>query len=274
MAVVAERLRFGRLRKRERREFLEGIYERFTRWEYLGTDPLQLVYEFEGREDRELVGIVAACLAYGNVKSILKGVSDVLERMGGRPAAFLECAGDGEIRDVFGGFRYRVTSGERMGSFLCGLKRMMEVHGSLEEAFGRYVGRDDETVIDAMGRWVDELVKAAGDTLGHLVAHPGRGSACKRLNLYLRWMVREDVIDPGVWRHGGARAGQLVVPVDTHMHGIARRLGFTRRKGANLGTAIEITKVLREACEDDPCKYDFALTRPGIMGMDPGEGMR
>ncbi|MCJ7774009.1 MAG: DUF2400 domain-containing protein, partial [Desulfobacterales bacterium] len=97
---------------------------------------------------------------------------------------------------------------------------------------------------------------------GHLVAHPQKGSACKRMNLFLRWMVRQDAVDPGGW--DDVSPSKLVIPLDTHMYRIGLRLGFTTRKQMDMHTAIEITKGFQKVIPDDPVKYDFSLTRFGI----------
>ncbi|MCP4693017.1 MAG: DUF2400 domain-containing protein, partial [Desulfobacterales bacterium] len=105
---------------------------------------------------------------------------------------------------------------------------------------------------------------------GHLVALPEKGSACKRMNLFLRWMVREDAVDPGGWE--GVPASSLIIPLDTHMHRIGLGLNFTKRKQANMRTALEITEAFKALYPDDPVKFDFALTRLGIRDdLDPGE---
>jgi len=117
-------------------------------------------------------------------------------------------------------------------------------------------------LLPALGRFVDELCSAAGGLDDHLLPRPERGSACKRLNLWLRWMVRRDAVDPGGWT--GVSPAQLVVPLDVHMHRICRALGLTRREAADLRTAVEITDAFRSFAPDDPVRYDFALTRLGI----------
>jgi uncharacterized protein (TIGR02757 family) len=116
----------------------------------------------------------------------------------------------------------------------------------------------NETVAGALQKFVEAL--ACPDT--YLVPSPAAGSACKRLNLFLKWMVRSDAIDPGGWT--GVSPRQLIVPLDIHMRRIGRRYGLTRRMTANMRMALEITAGFRRFCPDDPTRYDFALTRPGI----------
>ena len=124
-----------------------------------------------------------------------------------------------------------------------------------------YVGDEEGTVLAGLGVFAAELT-AHGDESGRIVSHPRGKSACKKLNLYLRWMVRSDDVDPGGWRSVHPR--QLIVPLDVHMHRMGRLLGLTDRKQADLAAALEVTAAFRAISPDDPVKYDFALTRLGI----------
>jgi len=247
------------------RAWLERARRRFHRRALLSSDPIRVLYRFDAPADREIVGLVAACLAYGNVRAILGGIEAVLDRLGPSPRIYLERTEPDELRRAFRGFRYRVTGPADMAGLLVGAGALIHRHGSLQRSFRRHVGSGDETLMPALGRWVDELCEASGRSLYHLLPHPDRGSACKRLNLYLRWMVRRDAIDPGGW--GRIRRARLVVPLDTHMHRVAQELGLTRRRQPNLRTAVEVTEALRAVRPDDPLRYDFALTRPGILRL-------
>jgi len=251
------RRRTGRLRR------LEALYERYHRPELLGSDPLIIVHRYADVADREIVGLIAACLAYGNVKAILRGVADVLARLGDAPRASLCDTPDAVIRRDFRTFRYRVTDGEKMAGLLVAMKRVIERHGSLHDAFLAHQHEAHETIVDALAGWVDAFQAAADTPLDHLLAHPARQSACKRLLLFLRWMVRRDAIDPGGW--DGVCPSRLVVPLDVHMHRMARRLRLTQRKQPTLTAALEVTRRFRRYAPLDPLRYDFALTRPGIL---------
>lgn len=128
----------------------------------------------------------------------------------------------------------------------------------------RGLGAGDETVLDALSKFAGELSRRAGGCRRGLVPSPCKGSACKRLNLFMRWMVRRDEVDPGGW--SGVPPSKLVVPLDTHMFRICSTMGLTRRKQADLRTAREITDRFREIAPGDPVRYDFALTRLGMRG--------
>lgn len=241
---------------------LDSLYRRYHRRDMIGHDPLATVYRYEDPADRELAALIASSLAYGNVKAIARGIEQALGPMQPGPAAYLRRSDPSEIHHDYRSFRYRVTSGKSLAGLLVGARALRHRHGSLGEAFARKLDPADTTVLGAMGRFVDEFTDAAGLPLDHLLAHPGRGSACKRINLMLRWLVRRDCVDPGGW--AGVSPAKLIVPLDTHMHQVALRFGWTARRGATLATALEVTEAMRRFAPDDPLKYDFALTRPGI----------
>lgn len=246
--------------------WLESLHRRFNKRKYLFSDPLLVLYRYEDPADREVAGLIASSLAYGNVRSILRGVDGVLRTMGPSPSRYLHRRSPRCIKGDFSGFRYRVTSDGQMIGLLLGARSLLKEHGTLRESFLAQLLPQDTDTLGALGLWVDRMTAGAGAPLGHLLAHPGRGSACKRLNLYLRWMVRHDAIDPGGWEEVGAH--RLIAPVDTHMHQMSLALGWTRRRQANLRTALEVTQGLRRYSPKDPLRYDFALTRPGILRLD------
>jgi uncharacterized protein (TIGR02757 family) len=145
---------------------------------------------------------------------------------------------------------------------LLGARRVIRLYGSLHACFAAGLRETDDTVIPALTDFVKELMGGDVPCDKYLVPEPGRGSACKRLHLYLRWMVRKDAVDPGGW--DGIPASKLVIPLDTHMYQIGVALRLTKRNQADLRTALEITNAFREIVPEDPVRYDFALTRLGI----------
>jgi uncharacterized protein (TIGR02757 family) len=241
---------------------LERLYAHYNRRKFVHPDPLEFLYRYDDVRDREVAGLVASSLAYGRVGQILKSVAKVLDRMSGRPATFLERASATRLRRTFAGFTHRFTSGEDVARLLCGVKRVMKRCGSLEACFAAGMTDADETVQPALGSFVGELAEGAGTRPASLLPDPAKGSACKRLHLFLRWMVRRDAVDPGGWEH--VAPSKLVVPLDTHMFRLCRGFEFTRRRQADARTALEVTARFRELAPDDPVRYDFALTRLGI----------
>jgi uncharacterized protein (TIGR02757 family) len=243
-------------------ERLDALRLRYNRRCFVHPDPLEFLYRYDDVRDREVAGLVGSSLAYGRVAQILRSVAAVLDRMGPSPARFLERTPPAKLARMFAVFKHRFTTGDDLARMLSGARRMIKRRGSIEAGFAAHFDPSHETVLPALGAFVDELTSLAGGELPHLVPPPERGSACKRLNLFLRWMVRRDEVDPGGWLK--VAPAKLVVPVDTHMHRICRALGMTCRRQADMHTALEVTKAFRELAPDDPVKYDFALTRLGI----------
>ena len=241
---------------------LDDIYHKFNRREYVNPDPLEFLYTYDDIKEREIVGLIAACLAYGRVAQIKKSVSVVLGKMGPSPWEFTANSSPESLSTVFNGFVHRFARGEHISALIIGMKRMISEYGSLHESFANKINRKDQTVFPALNLFAKELVGFAHRDPGHLIPLPERGSAGKRLNLFLRWMVRCDAVDPGGW--DGVLPSKLIVPVDVHMHTVCRQMGFTSKKQANMKTALEITRCFKKIAPDDPVKYDFALTRFGI----------
>jgi len=241
---------------------LDGLYEKYNRREFVHPDPLEFLYNYKDVRDREVVGLIASSLAYGRVKQILRSVSFVLERLGPFPTRFLVESSQDELLRIFEDFVHRFTTGRHLAALLTGARRAIRLYGSLHACFAAGVREADETVIPALGDFVKELPCGDYSCDKYLLPTPDRGSACKRLHLFLRWMVRKDDVDPGGW--DDIPPSKLIVPLDTHMHKIGLALRATRRKQADIRTALEITAAFREIAPEDPVRYDFALTRLGI----------
>lgn len=240
---------------------LDLLYRKYNRREYVYPDPLLFLYDHSSVEDREIVALIASSLAYGRVQQILKSVSTVLKRIGPSPFVFLKESSSVAIRRELKGFVHRFSTGEDLAALLIALKRVTAQMGSLQQAFSACFDPLDDTVLCVLDRFCKQVHDAAPSALGHLLPLPSRGSACKRLNLFLRWMVRKDAVDPGGWDMSPAR---LIVPLDVHMHRMGRWFGFTARKQADMRTALEVTRGFCKLVPEDPVRYDFALTRLGI----------
>jgi uncharacterized protein (TIGR02757 family) len=196
-------------------------------------------------------------------------VERVLEPMRGAPRDFVLNAGSRELSRLYKGFRHRWATDADIVRMLDGVRDMIERYGSLEDGFMSGVGEADADVVPAVAAFASGIVCADSEAGVCLIPDPCRGSACKRLNLYLRWMVRRDNVDPGGWER--VPASKLVVPLDIHMFRFATLLGLTERRQANLAAALEITAAFAGMSPEDPVKYDFALTRLGIRRDDDRE---
>ncbi|HTY21997.1 MAG TPA: TIGR02757 family protein [Desulfomonilaceae bacterium] len=248
------------------------LYDAYNRREYVHPDPLEFLYDYKELRDREIVGLIASSLAYGAVRQILKSVGSVLGRMDS-PYLFLRQSSKESLRETFKDFKHRFTTGDELSTMLYGIKKTVERYGSLQECFAQGFSSEQETVIPALSSFVDELRSVFDGRPRSLLPSPDAGSACKRLNLFLRWMVRRDQVDPGGWDN--IPASSLIVPLDVHMHRISLQLGLTKRKQADLRAACEITAAFRGIEPEDPVRYDFVLTRLGIRDdLDPEEFLK
>jgi len=241
---------------------LEDLYERYNRPEYISPDPLECVTPYKSFADREIAALIAASIAFGNVRQIIRSVHGVLAVLPEPRRAILETP-PRALAKAFAAWRHRYVGGGELCGLLSGIRRVLERHGSLESCFVTGYLRSQEDVLPALTQFVDAL---RGPHKNYLLPSPADGSACKRLNLFLRWMVRHDAVDPGGWTR--VCPGKLIVPLDTHMHRMALEMGLTSRRQADLRTAIEITAQFRRIAPADPCRYDFALTRLGIRRED------
>jgi uncharacterized protein (TIGR02757 family) len=244
------------------RDTLEALSRRYGTAS-IGSDPVGLVHRYSDPRDVEVAGWIASAFAYGRVEIILANVSRLLESLGPRPAERLAAQAPDSAELSF--FRHRFHGPEEAAGLLSLIGGVLRREGSVRSFFeSRY--RGEENVGPLLDRVCADLLRQipkANAPLRFLLPSPSDGSACKRWNLYLRWMVRRDEIDFGIWNAIPRRA--LVVPTDTHIHRVSRRLGFTRRKTADWRTAVEITRRLARLDPEDPVKFDFALCRLGIL---------
>lgn len=227
-----------------------------------------MVVSLRGRREREVGGFLAAGLAHGRVAAIRATLLDLWGRMGARPGRFaleFEPARDGPR---LSGWRYRWTDGRDLADVLLSLRRLMRRHGSLEAALASGFHSQAEDVGPALAGFSAEgsslLPEGAGRGARWFFATPARGGACKRLLLWLRWMVRRKGVDLGLW--GRIPPSALVLPLDTHLARLVRYAGLTDYRGTGWRCAEDATSTLRLLDPEDPVKYDFALSRLGIVG--------
>lgn len=248
------------------KDALNSLYEKYNRCIFVHPDPLEFLYLYDDPLDREITGLIASSLAYGRVAQILKSVSSVLERMSPSPSSYIERSSAKKIAADFSGFKHRFTTGGELSEMLVGIKAVREKYGSLYACFKGGFDNDSDTVMPALQKFTEELGDGFVCRKNSLLPEPERGSACKRLHLFLRWMVRSDDVDPGDWED--IPPSKLVVPLDTHMYRICRAIGLTKRRQADMRTALDITESFKRILPHDPVRYDFTLTRLGMWG-DP-----
>ncbi len=241
-------------------------------------DPVELVHRYRSPRDREVAGLFCASLAYGRVELFKPVLAAVLADMGQSPAAFCHDLPRSLDLRPFAGRVYRFNLGSDLACLAWACGAALRETGSLEALFARgLTGPSDEDWRTALSRFTATLretdftaVRARlgpPRALDHLLPRAELSGACKRLHLYLRWMVRpSDGVDLGVW---GLSPARLCVPLDTHIGRMAQNLGLTRRHDLGFRTAQEITRSLREIDPADPIKYDFALCHFGMSGLCP-----
>ena len=236
-------------------------------------DPVGIVHRYTSREDREMVGLVAALIAFGNVKTIRSKLRDLLDRVGEHPA---RAADDSKkIFASLNGWKHRVFLGEDLARLMVGARLVQKESGSLGEKFASDLAREKDFQA-ALASFCDAIRERGGLSDGaktgrrgpaHLLPNPRAGSGSKRLLLYLRWMVRPaDGIDFGIWDVDPAL---LLCPVDTHIHKLSLNLGFTRERAMSWKTTREITSALGRLDPKDPVKYDFSLCHLGMLQRCP-----
>ena len=239
---------------------LDSIYKKYHKSEYIHPDPLEFLNNYNNSEDMEIVALIASSFAIGRVQSILKTIEIILKVLKS-PKNDLLSMDRNNLELTFAGFKYRFYTDNSLIDFLMGIKNVIREFGSLHNCFLEGVNITDGDSLGSLSYFVTQLTDS--EISGQRVLpDPAKGSACKRLNLFLRWMVRKDDIDPGIW--SDIPKDILIIPLDTHMMHISQILGFTSRKSADMKTAIEITDALRVYIPDDPVRFDFSLTRLGI----------
>lgn len=192
---------------------------------------------------------------------IIRTVEKILELIG-PPRRFIASASHQKTQNIFKDFKYRFTTGAELATLMMGIKKVIGDHGSLQECFLKGYTPLDENITGGLSFLVDELSSVFCGRPRSLLPNPKAGSSCKRLNLFLRWMVRRDDVDPGGWDE--VSPSKLIVPMDVHMGRIARSLKLTTRKQSDMKAALEVTEAFKRIEPDDPVRYDFCLTRLGI----------
>jgi uncharacterized protein (TIGR02757 family) len=262
------------------RPLLDGFVESRPWTDRVKADPVEFPHRYRDPRDIETVALLSASLAYGRADLFKPKIAGILEGLGSRPAlalAELDVAG---ARKLLDGFVYRFNLPADVAVLLLGMGRALQKHGSLEGAF--LAGRDSswQTTLAKFAKGLRaaapeaEIVRKLGPIRGlhHLLPFAEAGAA-KRLNLYLRWMVRgPDPIDFGIWKQ--LSPAQLVIPLDTHVMRISKWLGFTRRSTIGWATAEEVTASLRLLDPEDPVRYDFALCHYGMSGACPARPIK
>lgn len=234
---------------------LEELYEQLNKPRYISPDPLEIVLEYTGQKNCEAVGIIASSFAVGRVQAILKAVRSILKPLK-NPYEDLMDLTEKDMRELYGDFKYRYYKSEDLIQLLTGLQRVFREYGTVENCVASGI-KGEATVVPG--------VKHLADCLGvesALIPFSTGNSAFKRVNLFIRWMVRKDAVDPGFWK--AVSPSQLIIPLDTHILNLSQKLELTSSSLNNMKNALRITEAFRRINQEDPVKYDFSLSRLGI----------
>ncbi len=243
-------------------DFLEEKYHRYNSPEFIDTDPIQIPHLFKLKQDREIAGFFAATLAWGQRKTIIKNATELMEWMDYSPFEFVKNFNEFDLKP-FRNFKHRTFNGEDCIHFMKAFKSFYSSYNSLEEAFiinNNFSAK--ESISNFKERFLGTFIFSR--TSKH-IADPLKNSAAKRINMFLRWMVRNDKygVDFGIWNKINPK--DLYIPLDVHSSNIARKLGLLTRKQNDWKAVEELTNSLKEFDPKDPVKYDYALFGLGVF---------
>jgi uncharacterized protein (TIGR02757 family) len=246
--------------KRDIKLFLDQKYKEFNTLDFIHNDPISIPKQFQKKEDIEIIGLLIALISWGQRKSILKSGQRLVELFQHSPYDFIINHQDKDLKPCLS-FVHRTFNGDDLISLIAFLKLIYTDHGGLENAFSKHLHPKDKNIEKGIDGFVSLYLNSEvclQRTVKHL-ARPSKGSACKRINMFLRWMVRSDAskVDFGLWK--SISPSQLVCPLDVHVIREAQELGLLNNDKSDWKTAIELTEKLKQFDKVDPVKYDFAL---------------
>lgn len=247
-------------------DFLERKVKEFNRPAFIEGDPVLIPYLFSLKQDREIAGLFAAVFAWGIRTTIINKSKELLARMDHQPYQFVRNAGPSDLKRLLG-FKHRTFNDTDLLYFIEFLHHHYQQHESLETAFTQFLKKEDEHIgpaLEGFHHYFFSLEDAPRRTVKH-ISDPAKNSTCKRLCMYLRWMVRRDCagVDLGIWKK--ISPAQLVLPVDLHVTRVAQRLGLLDASKPDWNTAVKLTRTLRAIDPADPVKFDYALFGLGVL---------
>jgi uncharacterized protein (TIGR02757 family) len=261
------------------KNILNKLYREYNFKDRLKHDPIEFPHRYSNIEDIEVAGFIASCFAYGKIELFKPIIEKILRPAGKHPADFFMDFTLKKDKKYFKGISYRFSKEKDILCLIYMLSKVLGRWGSLKNLFYYYYRPKHEDIGHALNGFVDYFLNI--DTspqplnesslrhgLTHFFPSPKKGSACKRMNLFLRWMVRTRDIDFGIWDK--IPPSKLIIPLDTHIAKVSRCLGLTKRVTSDWKTAKEITESLKRLDPEDPLKYDFALCHHGISGLCKG----
>lgn len=250
----------------ELKAYLESLVAHYEQPDFIHKDPISLPHGFDDPRDQEVIGLYAALLAWGRRATVLNKMADLCERMQYRPYAFVRHFDATRDAPALDGFKHRTFQPIDAVWFTANLGALLREHYSVERLFARHMQPTDTHVGAAIQGFSEVMLDQPGtpSRLRKHLARPHAGSACKRLAMYLRWMVRPGPVDLGIWTM--IQPAQLVLPLDVHSSRQARALGLLDRTQDDWKAALELTARCQMLNPEDPARYDFALFGVGAYG--------
>ncbi len=247
-------------------DFLNEKVVAYNRPGFITADPVCIPHSFSKKPDIEIAGFFAAIFAWGNRTTIINKSKELMQLMDNAPHAFCLHHSDNDLKKLLS-FKHRTFNPTDLLYFISFLKMHYEKNDSLETAFTKWMNKNDDTVENALNgfyRYFFSLDDVPKRTMKH-IASPNKNSSCKRLNMYLRWMVRKDNcgVDLGLWKN--ISPSQLIIPLDVHVARVARHFKLLHRKNTDWQAALELTNEMKKLDAKDPVKYDFALFALGVL---------
>jgi uncharacterized protein (TIGR02757 family) len=252
-----------KLNKDELKEFLDEKANKYNNSDFIESDPISIPHSYSSKEDIEISGFLAATIAWGNRKMIIRNSIRMMELMGNSPYDFIMNHNENHL-DKFHGFVHRTFNSDDLIYFIRALQYIYKEKKGLENIFNEFSTKDSlQPAIHELKNIFFELPHSP-HTVKHL-SDPFKGSAAKKINMYLRWMVRNDNkgVDFGLWK--SISPSLLSCPLDVHSGNVARKLGLISRNQNDSKAVIELDRNLREMDREDPVKYDFALFGLGVF---------
>jgi len=252
-----------KLNKTELKEFLDTKVSLYNNPKFIDSDPIKIPHKFSKKEDIEIIGFLTATIAWGNRKSIITNANKMANLMDFSPFDFVINHRASDLENL-NGFVHRTFNAEDFKQFIKSLRHIYQTHGGLESIFNKYCTEESLQVSIHKFKNVFFEIKHLKRSEKH-VSDPLRNSAAKRINMYLRWMVRNDNngVDFGIWK--SLKPSQLSCPLDVHSGNVARKLGLLKRKQNDAKALLELDTALRKLDPTDPVKYDFALFGLGVF---------
>ena len=251
------------MNQQELKKFLDEKVLQYNTLDFIDSDPVQIPHRFSAKEDIEISGFLAATIAWGNRKMIINNANKMMQLMGNSPYDFVMNFSENDLENL-DGFVHRTFNNDDLKFFMKSLRNIYQNHGGLEQVFAKYQTSDSMQVSISNFKQTFFEVEHLPRTTKH-ISDPLNNSAAKRINMYLRWMIRADKqgVDLGIWK--SIPASILSCPLDVHSGNVARKLNILTRKQNDAKALKELDTKLREMDANDPVKYDFALFGLGVF---------